>query len=129
MGNEGGEPYWSWLGYTHRIEWCAAFVSWVANQAGYIEANTIPKFISCRVGVEWFKALGQWKEKDYIPNPGDIIFFDWEPDGNVNHVGIVEKVENGTIYTVEGNSTDDGVRQQKYEINSKYIFGFGVPAY
>ena len=56
--------------------------------------------------------MGQWKEKGYVPKAGDIIFFDWEVDGKVNHVGIVEKVENGKIYTVEGNSTDDTCRQK-----------------
>ena len=69
------------------------------------------------------------KEKGYIPREGDIIFFDWEVDGNVNHVGIVEKVENGKVYTVEGNSTNDTCRQKEYDINSKYIFGYGTPAY
>ena len=73
--------------------------------------------------------MGQWKEKRYILREGDIIFFDWEVDGNVNHVGIVEKVENGKVYTVEKNSTDDMCRQKEYDINSKYIFGYGTPAY
>ena len=54
-----------------------------------------------------------------------IIFFDWEPDGKPNHVGIVTKVENGRIYTVEGNSSD-AVREKNYAANSNHIFGFGV---
>lgn len=65
----------------------------------------------------------------YIPTAGDIISFDWEVDGEVNHVGIVEKVENNIIYTIEGNSTDDTCRQQQYNINSNIIFEFGTPAY
>lgn len=129
VGNVGGQPYWSWYGFNSRVEWCACFVSWVANQAGYIESNIIPKFAGCQNGIDWFKAMGQWKEKGYIPREGDIIFFDWEVDGSVNHVGIVEKVENGKVYTVEGNSTDDMCRQKEYDINSKVIFGYGTPAY
>ena len=129
VGNVGGQPYWSWYGFNSRVEWCACFVSWVANQAGYIDTNVVPKFAGCANGVNWFKAVGQWKEKGFTPNPGDIIFFDWEADGGVDHVGIVEKVENGKIYTVEGNSTDDMCRQKEYEINSQVIFGFGTPAY
>ena len=39
VGNVGGQPYWSWYGFTSRVEWCACFVSWVANQAGYIDTN------------------------------------------------------------------------------------------
>ncbi len=129
VGNVGGEPYWRWYGFNSRMEWCAVFVSWVANQLGYIESNIIPKFSFCKDGVSWFKVRGEWKDKDYIPNSGDIIFFDWEMDGVVNHVGIVEKVENNKVYTIEGNSTDDGVRQKNYNIADSVIFGYGIPTY
>ena len=129
VGNVGGEPYWRWYGFNARVEWCAVFVSWVASQSGYLQAGVIPKFSGCQTGVDWFKAMGEWQEKGYTPSAGDIIFFDWEVDGKVNHVGIVEKVENGKVYTVEGNSTDDTCRQKEYSINSKFIFGYGTPAY
>lgn len=128
VGNVGGEPYWRWYGFDHRIEWCAVFVSWAANQAGVLN-DKIPKFAGVATGIEWFKSRGQWQGKGYSPRPGDIIFFDWEVDGKPNHVGIVEKTEEGYIYTVEGNSTDDGCRAKKYSINSNVIFGFGLPAY
>lgn len=128
VGNVGGEPYWRWYGFDHRIEWCAVFVSWAANKAGVLN-DKIPKFAGVYTGIEWFKARGQWQNKGYLPRPGDIIFFDWEVDGKPNHVGIVEKTEEGYIYTIEGNSTDDGCRAKKYIINSKVIYGFGVPAY
>lgn len=126
VGNVGGYPYWSWYGYNSRIEWCAAFISWVANELGYIENGIMPKFASCQKGIDWFKAMDQWQKKDYIPKAGDIIFFDWESDGNVDHVGLVEKVENGIIYTIEGNSTADTCRQKEYQINSNIILGYGV---
>ena len=129
VGNVGGQPYWTWYGFNSRVEWCAIFVSWVSNEAGYIEKGIIPKFSSCLNGVNWFKVMGQWKNKDYVPKSGDIIFFDWEVDGNVNHVGIVEKVENNVIYTIEGNSTNDTCRRKQYQSNSNIIFGFGTPAY
>lgn len=129
VGNVGGQPYWSWYGFSKRVEWCAVFVSWVANQAGYIQTGVIPKFAGCETGINFFKAIGQWKEAGYTPKGGDIIFFDWESDGSVSHVGIVEKVENGRVYTVEGNSTDDGCRQKNYSIDSKVIFGYGTPQY
>lgn len=129
VGNVGGEPYWRWYGFNSRVEWCAVFVSWVANQSGYIQSGIIPKFSGCQTGIDWFKAMGEWQEKGYTPKAGDIIFFDWEVDGKVNHVGIVEKVESGKVYTVEGNSTDDTCRQKEYSLNSKVIFGYGTPAY
>lgn len=129
VGNVGGQPYWSWYGFNNRVEWCAIFVSWVSNEAGYIEKGILPKFSGCSTGVNWFKAMGQWQQKSYVPKEGDIIFFDWEVDGQVNHVGIVEKVENNIIYTIEGNSTNDTCMKQRYSINSDVIYGYGTPAY
>ncbi len=129
VGNVGGVPYWTWYGYTSRVEWCAIFVSWVMNEAGYIESGIIPKFSVCLTGVNWFKAIGQWHNKGYLPKEADIIFFDWENDGSVDHVGIVEKVDNNIIYTIEGNSSGDTCRQQRYSINSNLIYGFGTPVY
>lgn len=79
--------------------------------------------------MNWFKVRGLWKDKTYIPKTGDIIFFDWEVDGNVNHVGIVEKVEKGKVYTVEGNSTNDICRQRSYQVGNMVIFGYSVPRY
>ena len=106
LGNEGGQPYWSWYGFDGRVEWCACFVSWCADQCGYIESGIIPKFAGCVDGSNWFKGNGQWQDRNYEPQAGDIIFFDWEGDGETDHVGIVEKCENGVVYTVEGNSGD-----------------------
>ena len=126
VGNIGGEIYWRWYGFNSRVEWCAVFVSWVANQVGYIEKGIIPKFVGCDTGVNWFKLMGKWKEKEYIPKPGDIIFFDWDDNGSANHVGIVEKVENNIVYTIEGNSTDDMCKQKEYSINSDFILGYGI---
>jgi len=132
VGNVGGEPYWSWYGFGSRVEWCACFVSWCANECGYIEAGVIPKFAACASqGVPWFQEHGLWQDNSYEPRPGDIIFFDWNDggqDGQSDHVGIVEKVENGRVYTVEGNS-GDSVRQNSYPIGYYEIYGYGTPAY
>ena len=128
LGNEGGQPYWSWYGFEGRVEWCACFVSWCADQCGYIESGIIPKFAGCVDGANWFKGNGQWKDRSYEPSAGDIIFFDWEGDGETDHVGIVEKCENGVVYTVEGNSGDT-CRQNQYTVGSSSIYGYGVPAY
>ena len=128
LGNEGGQPYWSWYGFDGRVEWCACFVSWCADQCGYIESGIIPKFAGCVDGSNWFKGNGQWQDRNYEPQAGDIIFFDWEGDGETDHVGIVEKCENGVVYTVEGNS-GDACRQNQYTVGSSSIYGYGVPAY
>lgn len=125
VGNIGGQPYWSWYGFSSRVEWCAVFVSWVANQAGYIESGTIPKFSVCEAGANWFKSKGKWKSSEYIPKPGDLIFFDWQEDKYADHVGIVEFVKNNTIYTIEGN-LDNEVKKNQYNANSNSIYGFGT---
>ena len=128
LGNEGGQPYWSWYGFSSREEWCACFVSWCAEQCGYIEGGFIPKFAGCVSGANWFKERNQWQDRTYEPTAGDIIFFDWEGDGTTDHVGIVEKYENGVVYTVEGNS-GDAVKQRQYTVGSSSIYGYGIPAY
>ena len=128
LGNEGGQPYWSWYGFEGRVEWCACFVSWCADQCGYIESGIIQKFAGCVDGSNWFKGNGQWQDRNYEPQAGDIIFFDWEGDGETDHVGIVEKCENGIVYTVEGNS-GDACRQKQYSVGSSVIYGYGIPAY
>lgn len=136
VGNIGGEPYWSWYGFSSRVEWCACFVSWCANECGYIDTGVIPKFAGCVNGVEWFRERGQWADNSIEPTPGMIIFFDWDSpngssgpqDGSADHVGIVEKCENGVIYTIEGNS-GDSCRQKQYPVGYYEILGYGVPAF
>lgn len=56
LGNVGGEPYWSWYGFGGRVEWCACFVSWCANECGYLERGIVPKFSLCTDGVDWFRS-------------------------------------------------------------------------
>jgi len=128
VGNQGGQPYWSWYGFDSRVEWCACFVSWCADQCGYIESGLVPKFAGCVDGANWFKSNGKWQNRTYEPKAGDIIFFDWEGDGTTDHVGIVEKCENGIVYTVEGNS-GDACKQRQYAVGSNNIYGYGIPAY
>jgi len=132
VGNVGGQPYWSWYGFDGRVEWCACFVSWCANECGYIDSGVIPKFAGCVNGVQWFKDRGRWQDNSFEPSAGQIIFFDWDDengqDGVSDHTGIVEKVENGIVYTVEGNSGDT-CRQKQYPVGYYEILGYGVPAY
>ena len=128
IGQTGGQPYWSWYGFSSRVEWCAIFVSWCANQCGYIDAGIVPKFAGCGVGVQWFQNRGQWLPGSATPEPGMLIFFQWYgSDSSIaDHVGIVERVENGRVYTIEGNA-DDQVRHNSYSIGYGEIKGYGVP--
>ena len=133
LGNKGGEKYWRWAGLSKRCEWCALFVSWCGDKTGLRAAGQIPYFSFVSDGVSFYKNKGKWidgsevnsSNYDKLIYPGMIIFFDWEPDGKPNHVGIVTKVENGRFYTVEGNSSD-AVREKNYAANSNHIYGFGV---
>ena len=128
VGNVGGEPYWSWYGFTNHVEWCACFVSWCADQCGYLDSGTYPKFSGCVFGMQWFQQRGLWLDGSTEPAPGMLIFFDWATrDGVPDHVGIVEKVEDGIVYTVEGNSRDM-CRQKQYSLGSSVILGYGMPA-
>ena len=135
VGNVGGEPYWSWYGFGSRVEWCACFVSWCADQCGYIDTGVVPKYAGCVNGVQWFKDRGQWIDGSAEPVPGMIIFFDWDnkgssgpQDGQSDHTGIVQKVENGIVYTVEGNS-GDSCRVNQYSVGHYEILGYGAPQY
>ena len=128
LGNSGGQKFWSWYGFDSRVEWCACFVSWCADQSGYIQSGAIPKFSLCSDGVRWFESKGRFRDASYTPAAGDIVFFDWGNNGTIDHVGIVESVSGGTVNTIEGNSGDK-VARRSYSIGSSNIYGYGVPAY
>ena len=122
-GNVGGYPYWSWYGFNGRVAWCACFVSWCYHEAGLSE----PRFAGCQSqGVVWFTSRGQWGARGYKDiAPGDAIFFDWDLDGNADHVGIVIGRDNERVYTVEGNS-GDACKIKSYSLNYECIKGYGL---
>lgn len=123
VGNVGGQPYWSWYGFTSRVEWCACFVSWCYGQMGLSE----PRFAACQSqGVPWFQSHGQWGARGYADiAPGDAIFFDWDLDGSADHVGIVVGTDGSRVYTVEGNS-GDACKIKSYDLNYECIKGYGL---
>ncbi|EGO8884384.1 CHAP domain-containing protein [Enterococcus faecalis] len=120
--HEGGKKYWSWYGFNSRVEWCAIFVSYVAEKANV----KMERFAYCPTGINNFKANNQWQDGGVEPKSGAIIFFDWDGDGVSDHVGIVEKFENNNVYTIEGNS-GDRIAKRTYEKNSSLILGYGMP--
>lgn len=123
VGNVGGQPYWSWYGFTSRVEWCACFVSWCYGQMGLTE----PRFAACQSqGIPWFQSHGQWGGRDYANiAPGDAIFFDWDLDGSADHVGIVVGTDGSRVYTVEGNS-GDACKIKSYSLTYECIKGYGL---
>ena len=132
LGNVGGYPYKNWYPLSATDPWCAAFVSWCADQCGYINAGVFPKFCGCSYCIDYYLKPNNvfWSNRNgiYTPHTGDLIFFDWETDGRVDHVGIIEYYENGVVHTVEGN-TSNSVRQRTYSVTSSEIFGYGLLDY
>ena len=113
--------------------WCATFVSAVAIKLGY--TDIIPTECGCGEMIKLFQKLGAWiEDENRTPNPGDILFYDWQDDGKgdntgwPDHVGIVEKVESGNITVIEGNYKN-GVNRRALSVNGKNIRGYGVPKY
>lgn len=113
--------------------WCAGFVSAVAVKLDY--TDIIPCECSCPRMITLFQNKGIWiEDENRTPNPGDIIFYDWEDTGkgdnkgSSDHVGIVEKVANGKITVIEGNYSNS-VKRRTLAVNGKYIRGYGVPKY
>lgn len=127
------KPYARGFKMDYKTAWCSCFVSAVAIKLGY--TDIIPTEVGCGPHIELFKKLGIWVENDaYVPKPGDIILFDWEDSGSgdntgfPNHIGYVEKVENGKITTIEGNYSN-AVKRRTLAVNGKYIRGYAVPKY
>ena len=125
LGNVGGDKFWKWYGFSSHVDWCAIFVSWCADQCGYLEMCVVPKFSVVGDGANWFKARHRWTGGGHKPSPGDIIFFDFERDGVLDHVGIVESCDGKTVTTIEGNSSN-ACRQLSYRVGSSQIAGYGL---
>ena len=131
--DQRGNKFWTFMGFNYPVDWCACFVSWCGEQSGY--GNLIPKSALCINMASEFQKRGQWKEKGYSPKSGDIVFFKYSWSSNwTNHVGIVEKSDNGTIYTIEGNfgyanPDETTVHRSVYKINASSIVGYGTPNY
>lgn len=116
--------------------WCATFVSAVFVQLGYL--SICPSECSCPRMITLCKKMGIWIENENrVPNPGEIIFYDWDDSssyaskdntGSPEHVGIVEKVVDGIIYIIEGNYSNS-VKRRKISVNGRYIRGYAAPKY
>ena len=113
--------------------WCSTFVSAVSIKCGYVDI--IPTECGCQNHIELFKKIGCWiEDENRTPNPGDIIFYDWDDNGigdnkgYADHVGIVECVSNGKITVIEGNA-NNSVKRIYVAVNGKGIRGYGVPKY
>ncbi|MBR5490570.1 MAG: CHAP domain-containing protein, partial [Oscillospiraceae bacterium] len=120
----GYTRYGDWYGEGYDYgDWCAMFASFCLHYSGVGEAY--PTNAYCPFWVNELTELGYYKiPYEYVPKSGDLIFFDWEQDGIVDHVGFVEAVEGTMVYTIEGNS-NASVERREYELFDKRIDGYG----
>ena len=117
------------MGYSYRIEWCACFISWLAEKLGI--TDIIPVDMSCNSQIKKFKSMGVWHTDSNIQS-GDILYYDWDSSGDADHVGIVEKANNSLLTVIEGNNgnyPDDKVRRREIYSESFLIFGYARPKY
>ena len=113
--------------------WCATFVSATSIACGY--TDIMPTECGCGKMIELYQKLGRWEENDaYKPEPGDVVFYDWDDNGvgdnkgASDHVGIIEKVVGTTITVIEGNCSNS-VKRREIQVNGRYIRGYGLPAF
>lgn len=128
-----GSTYWKWYGFEG--DWCAMFASWCINKCGLGKVAG-GKQAGVITWTRWLKNNGKYKVRgSYIPKAGDLIFLETnnnKSDG-VDHVGIVEKVQNGRVYTIEGNTNSSNfyksvVARHSYSLKNTNIYGYGVYA-
>lgn len=115
--------------------WCATFVSAVAIKCGL--TDIMPTECGCGKMIELYRAhaLSKWQEDESItPQPGDVVFYDWEDSGSgddkgaADHVGIVSSVSGDTLKVIEGNYSN-AVKERTLKVNGRYLRGYGLPAY
>ncbi len=132
-GKANHTKYGAWYGIDPGA-WCAMFVSWCAWKCG--GEDIVPRHASCTAGINAWKKLGRWHGREgFEPAPGDIVYFG--VNGVPQHVGIVTKVTEERIHTVEGNTSDFSglvpnggcVAEKSYQKHFAKILGYGRPAY
>lgn len=136
-GSRNYTKYGKWIGANGEY-WCASFLSWVFYKAYGIETGK--KLLcgaysaACETIRQNFKKHGQYKSS---PKAGDVIFFKGTRHAGANHIGLVRKVADGKVYTIEGNTSGasgvidngGGVAKKSYAISNDRILGYGRPNY
>ena len=75
--------YGKWFGFDG-VPWCGMFVSWCFAKAGYPLGNIgfTKGFAGCQTAVAYFKKHNKIVTE---PQPGDIVFFDFNNDVRYDH--------------------------------------------
>ena len=121
-------------GNKNGYDWCDTFCDWLFYQlcgknkekAEYLECQTGNYGAGCGFSMKYYKAAGRF---DGNPKVGDQIFFKYtDDDSTADHTGIVVRVTDSLIETIEGNSGSE-VKRKAYQRNDKTIVGYGHPRY
>ncbi|TDB85625.1 CHAP domain-containing protein, partial [Actinomadura sp. KC216] len=110
--------------YFSTAPWCDMFLAWAAHKADVTEQTG--QFAATTDHAKWFKKNDAWGRE---PEPGAIVFYDWSGSRDldqIDHVGIVEKVDGRTLHTIEGNA--DGYKLMRKTRDMDHVVGFGYPS-
>lgn len=130
-------------GYSYGYYWCAAFVNWCLREAGVANEQTAVGEVSCQRWLYALDAKNMYKvahtdKGDYIPKSGDLIFFKSPSSTSASsHIGIVLYADEKTVYTIEGNTSNNSafssngnyVCKKSYSLSDTLIVGYGIPKY
>ena len=155
--DHGRTKYGAWAG-DPAAQWCAEFLCWCVDQVDQrwnttLLRNVYPFYTSSNTGMKWFLRAGrymvrkgkvegwgyQWlkgqssfiRSGDYVPQPGDWVFFNWSGGTDTQHVAMVEYCSRDlntakiSVHVIEGNNPDS-VKRNIYELNSLSIMGYGT---
>ena len=117
-------------GYRMRYEdpWCTAFIAAIGAACG-LSGVLLPE-CSAEKMLELYRQRGLvYLPSQLDPRPGDLIFFDWEHDGQADHVALVYSVKNGRVLLVEGNAGDAVVLRALSPDSRKHIRAWARPPY
>lgn len=155
-GDHGWSKYGEWAGDPY-AQWCAEFLCWCVNQVDeqhgtHLLNEVYPMYSGSNTGRGWFVNQGRYLVRwgnldgwgyqwligsdhflttgDYIPQPGDWVFFTWTSDLDTDHVALVEyctrdDAGNVTIHCIEGN-TPVAVKRAEYPLTYSRILGYGT---
>jgi cell wall-associated NlpC family hydrolase len=127
----GGLRYRAFCALYYGAPYCNAFVTYCLHKTGnkMLYCDGV-KQVSCPVSIKWcYKNLVMLPL--YLAMPGDVIYFDWEPNGTPNHVGFVEqRISDQYISTIEGNTTSRGIvaGRKRSEKEVQGVFRIQYPA-
>ena len=155
--DHGRTKYGAWAGDA-AAQWCAEFQCWCVDQVDKrwgtsLLRNVYPYYTSSNTGRSWFIRAGRYvirkgrvenwgyewlkgttsfiRSGDYIPQPGDWVFFNWGSGTDTEHVALVEFCTRNTatgevlVHVIEGNKPS-AVARDTYDLNSPTILGYGT---